>query len=278
MEARAWHCRTDPLGELGYALPAGWQRMSMAIVREFAPHFIEAASEDQLAACLAAVTSEIGFDHYAVSFEPLARKRRSTTALIHNYPRDWANLYVTFDLAGHDPVRRACGRSITGFEWQRIQHLIPMTLGDHRMLAAGIAVGVADGFTVPRHLPGDGSGSCSFVVGPQTAFPLETLQMAEILGGLAIAAARNLTGHSPMPPKPVLSDRQRECVLWTARGKTAADTATILGIKEMTVVRHLQDARERYNVSSSQLLILCTLFDGLISLADVFRWWNNPHI
>lgn len=81
-----------------------------------------------------------------------------------------------------------------------------------------------------------------------------------------------------MPPKPVLSDRQRECVLWTARGKTAADTATILGIKEMTVVRHLQDARERYNVSSSQLLILCTLFDGLISLADVFRWWNNPHI
>lgn len=252
--------------------------MSLAIVREFAPQLIEVATRDQLIACLEAATKELGFDHYAVSFEPRARRGPTKSALIHNYPAEWANLYVTFDLAGHDPVRRACGRSIIGFEWQRIQNLIPMTLGDHRMLAAGLEVGVADGFTVPRHLPGDGSGSCTFAIGPRTALPRERLQLAEILGGLAIAAARGLTGNDSMPPKPVLSDRQRECVLWTARGKTAADTATILGIKEMTVVRHLQDARERYNVSSSQLLILCTLFDGLISLADVFRWWNNPHI
>lgn len=198
--------------------------------------------------------------------------------LIHNYPKDWANLYVTFDLAGHDPVRRACGRSITGFEWRRIAQLIPMGPADHRMLAAGAEVGVADGFTIPRHLPGDGSGSCSFAVGPNRPLPREMFEVAEILGGLAVAAARTLTGHCHLPLKPVLSERQRECILWTARGKTAEVTATILGIKEATVTKHLQDARERYGVNNSQLLILCTLFDGLISLADVFRWWNNPHI
>lgn len=278
MEAAPWHCRTAGRGELGCALPADWQPMPLGIVREFAPRLIEAKSEERLLNCLAAATSELGFDCFAVAYEPRAHSRPRKTILVHNYPHDWASLYVTFDLSGQDPVRRACSCSMTGFEWRQIGHLIPMTPGDHRMLAAGLQVGVADGFTVPRHLPGDGSGSCSFVVGPGTSLPREALALAEILGGLAIAAARNLAGPRVGPSKPVLSERQRQCVLWTARGKSARETAGILGIKESTVIKHLQDARERYNVHCGQVLLLCTLYDGLICLGDVFRWWNNPHM
>ena len=73
--------------------------------------------------------------------------------------------------------------------------------------------------------------------------------------------------------RPSLSPRQRECVLWSARGKTAAETAAILGIGEDTVVQHLRTARERYDVHSRHALILCSLFDGLISFADIRRWW-----
>lgn len=75
-----------------------------------------------------------------------------------------------------------------------------------------------------------------------------------------------------MAPTARLSDRQRECLLWTARGKTASETAIILGISEETVVQHLKMARERYEVHCKQSLVLSALFDGLIGFGDVIRW------
>lgn len=98
--------------------------------------------------------------------------------------------------------------------------------------------------------------------------------VAEIVGAFALTRARQIAGAMPPKVRPVLSERQRECVLWSARGKTAGETAAILGISEVTVVQHLKIARERYDVHSGQVLILCALFDGLIGFGDVFDWWR----
>src|SRR3546814_13333041 len=87
------------------------------------------------------------------------------------------------------------------------------------------------------------------------------LRIAEIIGALAIVSARQLVGAVPLKSKATLSERQRECVLWTARGKTAAEVAVILGIGEVTVVQHLKTARDRYDVHCGQMLTLCALVD-----------------
>ncbi len=68
-----------------------------------------------------------------------------------------------------------------------------------------------------------------------------------------------------------LTDRQRDCLIWTARGKTAWETASILGIREVTVIKHLTDALNRYGVQKRTSLLIRTLFDGTISFADIFR-------
>ena len=80
-----------------------------------------------------------------------------------------------------------------------------------------------------------------------------------------------LLGPKRRPAPAILSDRQRECLIWSARGKTAAETAIILGISTETVIQHLKLARERYEVHCRQTLILSALFDGVIGFADVFR-------
>src|SRR3546814_10277544 len=81
----------------------------------------------------------------------------------------------------------------------------------------------------------------------------DMLRIAEIIGALAIVSARQLVGAVPLKSKATLSERQRECVLWTARGKTAAEVAVILGIGEVTVVQHLKTARDRYDVHCGQM-------------------------
>jgi LuxR family quorum-sensing system transcriptional regulator CciR len=70
---------------------------------------------------------------------------------------------------------------------------------------------------------------------------------------------------------PRLTDRQRECILWVARGKSDWEISRILGIEHETVVRHLKLARERYGVAKRTMLAVQALFDGSISFTDVLK-------
>ncbi|MEJ6010781.1 LuxR family transcriptional regulator [Novosphingobium aquae] len=251
--------------------------MSLNIAEEIASELVESDTEYALGAVLARASRRLGFDHYALSLEMGSPRHDDPGVLIHDYPEEWAKIYVAFDLAGRDPVRRACDKSFTGFEWGALDRLIPMTRGDRQMLAVGLECGIGDGYTVPRHLPGEGRGTCTFVVRTGGNLPRPVFFAAEIIGALAMASAQRISGNFRSPGKPALSDRQRECLLWTARGKTAVETAIILGISPETVVQHLKLARERYDVHCRQSLVLYALFDGLIGFDDIFRWRGKGH-
>lgn len=249
--------------------------MRLFLLEELISAISESHTEQQLGSTMRIATARLGFDHFALSYEQNPARSGGADILLHDYPDEWAKVYVGFDLGGTDPIRRACGRSMIGFEWRYLKDLVPITKGDRQMLAVGHDHGIADGYTVPRHLPGDASGSCTFVVGPNSRYPGPMLHVAEAVGAFALTAARRLAGQGSPAKRPVLSERQRECLLWSARGKTAGEVATILGISQDTVVQHLKVARERYDVHCRQALILCALFDGLISFADIFRWWRQ---
>lgn len=242
------------------------------LTEELAQEISGARREDQLFAALQNAACRMGFEHFALAFDRRGGGNPASM-LVHNYPDAWAKVYVGFDLSNTDPIRRAGERSLTGFQWRDVNRYIPLSRGDRQLLSVARESGIGDGFTVPRHLPGEAIGFCSFAVGPRAVMPEEMLHAAEILGAVAIASARELIGSTPRL-RPVLTERQRECVLWSARGKTAGETGDILGISEETVVRHLKMARERYSVHSRSMLILCALFDGLIGFSDIYDWWR----
>ena len=239
---------------------------------EFATELINVQSDTELSGALAEVSQRLGFDHFALSLELRSGSREAPGLLLHDYPDEWAKVYVAFDLAGQDPVRRACDKSFIGFAWDMLEEMIPLTRGDRQMLAVGKECGIGDGYTVPRHLPGLARGTCTFAVCPDRDLPRCRLALAEIVGTLALSCALALGPSRRTETVPVLSDRQRECLLWTARGKTAAETAIILGIGTETVIQHLKMARERYQVHCKQSLVVAALFDGLIGFADIIRW------
>jgi len=242
---------------------------------DLATRFANATSFDDLMVALARTSDELGFDHFALSLELRSAEFRTAPVLLHDYPREWARVYTGFDLAGQDPVRRAGDRSFSGFCWQQLERLIPLTRGDRQMLAVGRECGIADGYTIPRHLPGLAHGSCTFAIKPDGKMPRDRLAAAEIAGAFALSAAFSLSGPERPAAIPALSDRQRECILWMARGKTAAETATILGISAETVNQHLKMSRERYGVHCKQLLVIRAMFDGLIGFRDVIGRYNS---
>ena len=88
----------------------------------------------------------------------------------------------------------------------------------------------------------------------------------------AFEAARRLWHVRDLPGSevPQLTDRQRECVRWLARGKSDGEIGEILDVSEETVTKHLKLARERYGVERRTSLAIRALFDGTLSFADVF--------
>ncbi|MFA6607198.1 MAG: helix-turn-helix transcriptional regulator, partial [Sphingomonas sp.] len=104
--------------------------------------------------------------------------------------------------------------------------------------------------------------------------PHEMLPLAQLAGMFAFEGARRLwsmRGGLQMPPCPILTDRQRDCVLWVARGKSDWEISLILGVSEETVARHIKQACERYGVNKRTYLVILTLFDGTLTFADIFR-------
>ena len=230
-----------------------------------------ATSNEDLAQVLATACDLMGFEYFALTHhlavtEPLAIR-------LHNYPPAWVSWFDENGLAVSDPVHRASQMTSIGFVWSDVRHMIKLTRADLDVLGRARREGIGDGFTVPAHIPGEASGSCSFAVSPDGDVPERVLPAVQLIGGFAFESARRLNGVRDVAPgePPILTDRQRDCVLWVARGKTDWEIAQILGLSEETVIQHLKLARERYGVPKRALLAVRALFDGLITFSDVLR-------
>lgn len=231
----------------------------------------ELKTEDQLAEALGDVSNDLGFRFFALTHHVDVRKS-SAAIRLHNYPSGWAEWFDDQRLGGADPVHRASNLTSVGFAWSRLDEMISLTPADRKILDLARNEGIGDGFTVPAHVPGEAHGSCSFAAEIGSPLREEHLPLAQLVGAFAFESARRMR-RLREPPSPLvrLTDRQRECVMWAARGKSDWEIAGILGISEETVGEHLRHARERYGVGKRTLLAIHALFDGTIGFLDVLR-------
>jgi LuxR family quorum-sensing system transcriptional regulator CciR len=240
-------------------------------VEAFVRDVRELQNEQELAKALGDVSEDLGFRYFALTHHVDVRKS-SAAIRLHNYPPGWAEWFDEQQLGGCDPVHRASNLSSVGFVWSRLGEMIPLTARDQNILDLARKEGIGDGFTVPAHVPGEAHGSCSFAAESGAALRHENLPLAQLVGAFAFDAARRIAQvRGPLPPLPRLTERQRECLMWAARGKSDWEIARILGVGHETVIQHLKQARERYGVGKRTLLTVHALFDGSIAFLDVLR-------
>jgi LuxR family transcriptional regulator, quorum-sensing system regulator CciR len=237
----------------------------------FFQHFSEVASGTELADLLDTVTRELGFRYWALTHHVDIRRNPEKAIRLHNYPGEWVEYYDANSLGLTDPVHRASHVTMLGFAWSRIPQMIALTPRDREILAKGGSNGIGDGFTVPAHIPGESHGSCSFANPAGTALPADDLPLTQLIGTFAFEAARRLWRVRPQRPMAPLTCRQRECLIWVARGKTDWEIAQILGINHQTVVMHLKHARDRYGGGKRTSLVAQALYDTSITFPDIFR-------
>jgi LuxR family quorum-sensing system transcriptional regulator CciR len=223
---------------------------------------------EDLAAALDTVARHLGFDFHAIVSLPSGCRRGGAT-LFHNYPDEWAIEYQRLGLHTIDPVLRASQQWACGFRWADIEKIINPRRHDGEMLRKARQIGIGDGFTIPANVPGTCCGSVTFAVEPSRSFPMMRLIEAEAIGSIAFQTWSCLTAKPVTSKQKRLTDRQLECLYWSARDKTNPEIAIIMGIEPDTVKKHLAAVFRRYQVPTRLGLTVSALIEGLLSLADL---------
>ena len=252
----------------------------LALLDEFLSASRKVRTPDDLHRVMQDVTREIGFDHFALVHHVDLRPNGSMVdhvvtddfAVLSDYPQFWIDQYIAGTVVANDPVLVASQKTSTGFWWDEISDLINLTNAQRDILENGVRAGLGNGFTVPAHVPGELFGSCNFAVAAGKDPPRENFALAQLIGSHAFNAARQMVGRLRKAGEfaPVkLTDRQIECLVLVARGKTDWEIGQILGISHMTVRDHLKDARQRYDVTKTVQVLMRAVFDEQIPLTDV---------
>ncbi|WP_156679593.1 helix-turn-helix transcriptional regulator [Sphingomonas profundi] len=242
-------------------------------VQDFAAAAHKLATMQELSDAVADISAWLGFDRFAivnhVDFGKIVPGIRLT-----NYPVEFIGRLRELGLT-RDPVLRASERAGIGFSWDQIPSLIPLRDGDHAYMREAARHGLVNGFTVPNNVPGEILGSCHFAVGSSDALPRQHFAAAQSVGAFGFEAARRLAGEiaapGPAPDPAPLSQRQRDCLVQVARGKSDGVIAEILGLRPRTVNEYVEAAKRRYVVATRQQLVVRALFCSEISFSEVLH-------
>jgi len=242
-------------------------------VREFAGAVQEVSSLASLRALLNDCVPAFGVDYFLMAHHIDFGRPIPGAVQIGNYPGEFVARQRELGGWRHDPVLVACERTTTGFFWSQLAELIDLHPKHMQRVEEVKLAGLGEGFAVPNHIPGEYSGSVQFAVGYGRSFPREMASALQSLATYAFEAARRLARESgePIVASAPLTERQLDCLLLAARGKSDTDIGQLLGLSPRTVNAYMEAAKRRYCVATRQQLMILALFNRQITFSEVLQ-------
>jgi LuxR family transcriptional activator of conjugal transfer of Ti plasmids len=221
--------------------------------------------------------NEIGFERIArrmterLGFRWFAYLRLSddTRTLISSYPKSWTNRYFDLGYQQIDPVVQRARRESELFSWGGGAPSATGNREQRRFFDEATMFGIKSGITVPIR-SGFGRMAAFTMASDEPAASMERLveDCGDIYQLVALYFHAHLTAMVrtavQQESESVLTQRERQCLAWAARGKTVADTAILIGIAPRTVVFHLEKARQKFNASSIAQCVAEAMRRGLL--------------
>lgn len=170
-----------------------------------------------------------------------------------------------------DPVIRGCIFADSAFLWSDLSCIIQLDRKDRASLEIGIREGLNEGITVPYTRLGDCMGSCTFAGTCRPDNAQRFLGPAQMIGIFAFQAARRLVSGfaPPMPCRPRLHPRPRDCIVLAGRGYSNKEIARVLGLTPRTVDGYLTEARRLFDAHDRTELVVSAVLAGEIGIDEL---------
>lgn len=182
----------------------------------------------------------------------------------------WYNHYIDSGYHRVDPVILNGPNQVAPFTWSAMSFGVEPSPEQRRLFAEAAEFGVGEGVGIPIH-GARGALAMTSMVSDHGMEGLDRLmstvgQDVHLLSLAFHNHARELLALGRMGRTTVsLTPRERECLLWTAAGKSAWQTAQILGISYRTVYFHLANVRSKMGVVNVYHAVMKAIMEGIIS-------------
>jgi DNA-binding CsgD family transcriptional regulator len=230
---------------------------------------------DDLVDVLKEITSEAGLSH--ISYLQYAKSdETSMLSSIVTYPREWQRHYFLKGYLSIDPVIRHGSRAMLPFDWETLETDEPAVVAffsdaiRHDLGRRGLSIPVRN----RKHTHSLVSFNSNATPNEWESFKRSNMTYLQHLAAL-IDAAANIDTKLPLgsaasinskPPDPVrLSQREEQCLIWAARGKTYQEVADIVGVSLGSVKTYLDTARHKLHCINLTHTVAVAVATGLIS-------------
>ena len=239
-----------------------------------------AADTDQISRRLQGVLAHLGFERfsYVHARPPIGKRIRSFVPVgspsgkpVHEFlatlPDGWVDHYLQHDYGDLDPTFQGAMIRLLPFRWRDIGQRNDLTSGQRRVLNEARDFGISYGATIPIHGPDSGLSALNVTCASERQLDEAFEESFRALTWIAVhthEAFLRLAEDVVEQRRVRLTDRERDCLLWTARGKTAWEVGQILTISEETVLFHLKNATRKLCVFSKHHAVVKAIVQGYI--------------
>ncbi len=253
--------------------------MRLESLYEWFDHLAKASDRESLIHCARPLVEQLGFDHFVYVMKVDLSPSRPSHLMLSGYPQDWVDRYSQEHYFDCDPVLASAIHSPLPVLWDKdFQQAGAQEPGarQKQVLEEAAAHGLSHGITLAVR----GDTGFNGVLTLARDRPLEQkgedlinlVGSVQILAGIVHASMERIDLPQAVPEFHVhLTDRERQCLQWSADGKTAWEVARILGISERTVIFHLNNSVTKLGAVNKTQAITKALSLGLLNLYQADR-------
>lgn len=239
-------------------------------VCDFIERCNEANSPEQVFGLFCSAVQDWGYDRIGlIPATPAAGQALNIDypkpAAMANVPGDWLSHYFHQGYQSVDPILLRTPLHNTPLIWDDLLSCEAISPKQKRILMEGIEAGLLNGVSFPLHGPAGESYIVSLAMQnrdePNSARFGELRMMAvQFLLAYAELVRPDFATATPLD----LTERERECLTWTARGKSAWSIGKILSVSEHTVNFHLKNAMGKLRSANRMQAVVTAIRCGMI--------------
>lgn len=209
-----------------------------------------APDRDTLLQNTMSLVKHLGFNHFVYALRIDLSFTRPQHLLFSGYPQEWVDHYVAQNYFDCDPVLSAATRSPLPVMWDAMASQGACSKADtrqHRMWDEAAQHGLTHGITLSvrgeRGFSGVFSLARASALEKTRASLIHLAGSIQLLAGIVHSAIARIELPSLVPEVCVeLTERERQCLRWSADGKTAWEISQILNISERTAIFHINNS------------------------------------
>ncbi|CAA7623849.1 putative transcriptional activator protein vanR [Magnetospirillum sp. LM-5] len=236
----------------------------MTVLDDFLAALDSATTTDDLHRQAEQVTRQLGFEGYTYH---LYRPGQGSLIYVGDWKSEWVERYDQMGYADIDPVVERVLQSVTPFKWADTVIHRDVGAPERAVLNEARAFGMKAGAEFPIHEHGLGGATFSVFSNSEAEFQQSWQLHRHTLHVFCLYFHERycaLMQAHEADELPAVSKRERECLVWTSRGKTAWEIGEILHISERTVKEHLDSASRKLGSFSKHHAVVKAILGRII--------------